>query len=256
MARRYPWFRLYSELYTDPKMLKITAQEFRTFIYLLCYANEQDTRGEILYDDIEMLALKVSHDDTGLLEDTITKLSKLRIVTTGNELGFDTIAFSNFNKRQTASLYESDKPEAVNERVKKSRENVTNCNDSKRTVTSSNERKRVDKIREDKRREEKRREEIIEEKEPSCAIALEIQAPERDECRLFYDKYPRHVAYANVVKAWDKGKKLKRPPFDELMQILDEHIAMWKYQKKELGLIPLPATWLNQQRWCDEVRVR
>jgi uncharacterized protein YdaU (DUF1376 family) len=48
-----------------------------------------------------------------------------------------------------------------------------------------------------------------------------------------------------ALKAWKK----KKPPLDACLKALE-----WqKHSKKTLaGYIPLPATWINQERWLDE----
>lgn len=70
----------------------------------------------------------------------------------------------------------------------------------------------------------------------------------------FYSAYPRKIAKKNALKAWDK---INVTP-DLLKTMLD---AIEKQKKssqwvKDGGkFIPHPATWLNAERWNDEIEV-
>ena len=86
-------------------------------------------------------------------------------------------------------------------------------------------------------------------KAPVPATALKPQGWKADPAfAAFYAAYPRHDAPADAWKAWQRAVKeasaaeimagLRRYPFDDRPQF-----------------IPLPATWLNQQRWMAEPTV-
>lgn len=66
----------------------------------------------------------------------------------------------------------------------------------------------------------------------------------------FWSKYPRHTARAKAVRAWDKLK-----PALELCRVmsaaLDAQIKSAQWQDKTK--IPHPSTWLNEQRWTDDL---
>jgi hypothetical protein len=65
----------------------------------------------------------------------------------------------------------------------------------------------------------------------------------------FWSAYPRKVAKALAAKAWRSCKH--RPPLAELLAALDRHKASEQWQSARF--IPNPATWINQQRWEDEL---
>ena len=69
---------------------------------------------------------------------------------------------------------------------------------------------------------------------------------------LFWSAYPRKVAKKAAEKAWDK-LKLNQQLFDELMAGLmtAKNSKQWQDPK----YIPHPATWLNGERWKDEMEV-
>ena len=66
----------------------------------------------------------------------------------------------------------------------------------------------------------------------------------------FWSLYPRKLAKAAARKAW-----AKLTPEQQLMaaKAIDTHCQYWKTKETELEFIPHPATWLNQERWEDEL---
>ncbi len=70
---------------------------------------------------------------------------------------------------------------------------------------------------------------------------------------VFYKAYPKHKARKDAVKAW-----VKLNPSLELQALILTAIEKQKntedWQKEKGKYIPLPASWLNGQRWEDEVQ--
>jgi hypothetical protein len=66
----------------------------------------------------------------------------------------------------------------------------------------------------------------------------------------FWSLYPRKIAKATARKAW-----AKLSPEQQLMaaKAIDTHCQYWSAKETELEFIPHPATWLNQERWEDEL---
>ena len=73
-----------------------------------------------------------------------------------------------------------------------------------------------------------------------------------DGFRQFWQQYPRKVARAQAVKAWDKLK----PDADTKAQIMHDLAKRKQSDQQWLkdggAFIPHPATYLNQGRWTDE----
>jgi uncharacterized protein YdaU (DUF1376 family) len=67
----------------------------------------------------------------------------------------------------------------------------------------------------------------------------------------FWKQYPRKIAKPNALKAW-----LKIKPDDELLKKMLVAIIQQGLVNKEMQFVPHPATWLNQNRWEDEVTVK
>ena len=66
----------------------------------------------------------------------------------------------------------------------------------------------------------------------------------------FWSLYPRKIAKATARKAWGKLSAEQ-----QLMaaKAINTHCEYWKTKETELEFIPHPATWLNQERWEDEL---
>lgn len=71
----------------------------------------------------------------------------------------------------------------------------------------------------------------------------------------FYSCYPKHTGKQAALKAWNKLK-----PDPQLQQLIIQAVEKQKQSQqwtKDSGqFIPLPATWLNGQRWEDELEVK
>jgi hypothetical protein len=112
------WFRVYYEARTDKKLDTLTDAEHRVWFDLMCYAVEQSGRQMRLHgEDTEpgVLSVEVSRGDEDLLNTTMAKLVRLKIIAIGD----DFIAFIHGEERQYDKP--SDMPDAVRERVAKSR---------------------------------------------------------------------------------------------------------------------------------------
>lgn len=67
----------------------------------------------------------------------------------------------------------------------------------------------------------------------------------------FWKQYPRKIAKDNARKAW-----LKIKPDEDLVQKILTAVKTHKTFKVEEQFIPHAASWLNQNRWEDEVTVK
>jgi hypothetical protein len=66
----------------------------------------------------------------------------------------------------------------------------------------------------------------------------------------FWALYPRKIAKAVARKAF---ARLSEQQQLDACKAIDDHLAYWKVKETELEFIPHPATWLNQERWEDEL---
>ena len=67
----------------------------------------------------------------------------------------------------------------------------------------------------------------------------------------FYAAYPRQIAKVVARRAWIKAKD--KPPLDAILKAVEAQKASEQWTKDGGQFIPHPATWLNQERWNDEV---
>lgn len=66
----------------------------------------------------------------------------------------------------------------------------------------------------------------------------------------FWALYPRKVAKAVARKAF---QRLTEQQQLDACKAIDDHLMYWKAKETGLEFIPHPATWLNQERWEDEL---
>src|SRR5258706_5550351 len=66
----------------------------------------------------------------------------------------------------------------------------------------------------------------------------------------FWALYPRREAKKDALKAWSK---VRADDYAELLEALVQWRNVWRQQNRTTNLIPLPATWLNGERWADEI---
>lgn len=73
--------------------------------------------------------------------------------------------------------------------------------------------------------------------------------PKDDLFDRFWDLYPRKVGKGSALKAWRKA--IKKVDGQVIIEGLDLHLPDLRDKAKEYQ--PHPATWLNGERWADEL---
>ena len=66
----------------------------------------------------------------------------------------------------------------------------------------------------------------------------------------FWALYPRKVAKAVARKAW---ARMTAQQHESALDALPNHIAYWKLKETSTEFIPHCSTFLNQERWEDEL---
>ena len=69
---------------------------------------------------------------------------------------------------------------------------------------------------------------------------------------VFYGLYPRKMARKDAEKAW---KKLTPDQQLECIEAMPSYLKYWKIKETAKDFIPYPATFLNQERWTDEIDI-
>jgi hypothetical protein len=70
----------------------------------------------------------------------------------------------------------------------------------------------------------------------------------------FWNLYPKKASKKEAYKSFCKAYKSKTLP-DNLLDILSKWIHTDDWKKDKGQFIPYPSTWLNQERWNDELPV-
>ena len=68
----------------------------------------------------------------------------------------------------------------------------------------------------------------------------------------FWDAYPKHTAKAAARKAFDKVNP-DAAKVETMLAAIEKQKASAQWQENGGQFIPYPATWLNQNRWEDEL---
>jgi len=67
---------------------------------------------------------------------------------------------------------------------------------------------------------------------------------------IFWKAYPRKVSKKKALEYWLK----KDPPINRVLQTLEAYKKTDQW--KDHSFVPHPSTWLNQERWEDEVMTK
>ena len=87
--------------------------------------------------------------------------------------------------------------------------------------------------------------------EQSLSSTADAASKSDDGFAAFYAAYPKKVGKGQAVKAWRAAIKKASP--DDIMAGLEPAVAKWALGDPQF--IPNPATWLNGERWDDELDV-
>jgi len=69
---------------------------------------------------------------------------------------------------------------------------------------------------------------------------------------VFYGLYPRKMARKDAEKAWNK---LTPDQQLECIEAMPNYLKYWKIKETAKDFIPYPATFLNQERWTDDLDI-
>lgn len=72
--------------------------------------------------------------------------------------------------------------------------------------------------------------------------------------KTFWEKYPRKIGKQKVEKIY-KRKATSPKKETEIMEGLKKYLRKWRLEETDKQFIPYPSSWLNQERWKDEVEM-
>ncbi len=233
------WFKFYGQDWlTDIKILQLSIEDRLCYLTLLCLASASDNPGQIKKCDEEAI-IELSHipfdpcDTDNPFERAKGFLKRL------NDNGMITIddngdvTVKNFIKRQGQSLTGYERVKKYREKQKKIKPNryQDNVNDN------ADDNSRIEESRVDKN--------II----PPNPLKGDCMGD--SEFQEFWKIYPHKIAKAAARKKFLKLHKSKLP---DILQAVEKQKKTEQWQREEGRFIPYPATWLNQERWNDEVK--
>lgn len=232
------WIKSHSAILEDVTIATLPDNLWRRYNELKHLLAHDATSGEL--PDVKAIAFRLRVLETQLVGE-LGELSELGLI--GNE--GDNYNLPHFAQEQS--------PDSVKDRVAKHRETKLkrDCNEP---VTKSY----LEESREDKRREEKK---DIPQGEPACVSdSLESKAskprkskptPDNDpDFAAFWDAYPRKADKQKAFAAWSKAKL---PAIADILAAIEAQKASEQWQKEGGKFVPYPTTWINGERWHDEV---
>ena len=66
----------------------------------------------------------------------------------------------------------------------------------------------------------------------------------------FYSLYPRKMGRKDAERAWNRLTPIQQK---ECLEAMPNYLKYWKIKQTQKDYIPYPATFLNQERWTDEI---
>lgn len=99
-----------------------------------------------------------------------------------------------------------------------------------------------------------------EEKNAALTISRNIQREIYKESKTvghferFWQAYPKKVSKKSALKAWQKVV-VSEETVPKILSALEAQVSTEQWRKDGGRFIPHPTTWINQERWNDEVRV-
>ncbi len=220
------WFKFYgTEYLSDPKMLSLTACQRSCWVTLMSYASVVDEDGVVkhLTEDQLMIQAGIDYtrDEWNCTKGVLSHFEKLCMVTIDSGV----ITLCNWQKRQEIH---SDSYERLKKwRSKKKDETDDNVSET----FYDNGKNRI----EENRIEENRR-------EHTHKLAF-------DE---FWNLYPKKV---NRKRSEQKWKTLDFEAQQKILEVLPKQNASAVWMKEGGQFIPHPTTYLNGERWNDQVEV-
>ena len=68
----------------------------------------------------------------------------------------------------------------------------------------------------------------------------------------FYNQYPRKMARKDAEKAWNRLTPIQQA---ECLEAMPNYLKYWKIKETAKDFIPYFATFLNQERWTDDIDI-
>jgi len=208
------------------------------FIGLWCFA---DREGRFEWKPKKIHAAIFPYDHQLNIEQMLCNLMSLHLIACHDNIGY----IPNFSKHQHPHPHEAKScfpPSPENVQLNQCHDMVHQCNDMSCNVMKCQaDIRNPDIMNPDTTTPPK-----------NGGESKKIKKPQNSFFDIFWAAYPRKVAKADAVKAWNKIN-----PDEILVNLIVTKIDEYKnsndWLKDDGQFIPYPATWLNKKRWEDEV---
>jgi len=210
------WFRLYDDVLNDPKVQKLNGELFKLWINVLCIASKH---GGVL-PSLDDLAFELR------LPTLVCKTKIDMLKAAGLIDGDKKLKPHGWEKRQYKSDTSTDRVKRFRERSRNVTETVSETAPDTDTETDTET--------------DKNQKKIPKKRDRSAGSA---------EFDKFWVVYPRKVNKGLAMKAWEKAASKAAPA------LIIAAVEAWKNSKDfpEPDFIPHPSSWLNGERWSDEL---
>ncbi len=216
------WFRFYVDVLDDPKIAALSDRQFRCFAYVLAVAAEAEEEGKIPMSP-QTLAWRIRIPIDDLIE-ALQALKSLSIV----DFTDDQVTVTNWQKRQ----FRSDDVTARTRRHKANRTQDGNVPGNGQELFPGTP------------------------PEQSRAETENTLSEPDNSFEQFYTAYPIHEGRKRAGAAWKKVLEKGNGTIQSIMDALEKQKAH-KERLRTSGQFcpewPHPATWLNGERWKDEI---
>lgn len=90
---------------------------------------------------------------------------------------------------------------------------------------------------------------------PTSSVESDPEPPKDDRFESFWERYPKKVGKGAARKTFAKLEP-SAALLETMLAALDAQSSTEQWKKADGQFIPLPVTWLNQERWLDDTSVR
>lgn len=256
MAKRYYWLKLKEDFFSSPKIKKlrrIAGGDTYTIIYLKLQLLSVKNSGVIEFSGVE----NTFEEELSLvLDEDVDNISvTLRFLESQNLIESD--GENSFLLKEAAECIGSEGESAERMRAFRERKKELSSHSDSNVRTSDVPLISYSQSKSNSQSESDSCNNNIYNNSDECVENKPVPAKKQDFIEgfdAFYALYPKHVGKAAALKAWNKLK-----PNAELQEIMAKALMEQKqsaqWNKDGGQYIPNPATWLNQRRWEDEIKM-
>lgn len=232
------WFRVYDDVLDDPKVQHLEPELFKVWVNLLCVASKCGDR----LPPLKEIAFRLR-----LPETDVTRFMKHLNLAGLIDDGIDSNVIVLHNWKQRQALQQRSTERVRKWRENKRKERFKKSGNANETPMKHVKRKHVTMIETSIEREKER--EIKKENNTKEKKSRRNGFTNDDpEFSAFYLAYPRHEGRGQARRAYQSARAKASA---ETLLTAAQHAAKL-YAATEKRFIPMPATWLNGERWADQ----